>query len=187
MLSGKINIGTPLKNLSCGDMTFGVYKHKQEHDNPILFIKDEDSNINSFSNTIGIKTVLMNIHSIRVVLIAVRITNKYNRNSGFVYSTHLNYLTDIGSRYMNSILRNPVITVSFVDKDNDSNKGVQTMINKDKNINNIVTRLNTFAPWSEENYKLCKDALLKSFPSLENMWDYLNKDNLLDHRSLTKQ
>ena len=166
-----------VSKLSCGDMTFSVCIDDKGYDSPILFIKDEEKIIKSFSNKLAIRFALENIDSLRVVLVAVKIEDS-------IYTTNINYCTDIGSRFMKSIVRNPLMTVAFMDENNKSHNALQTSINKNKDIDKMVTRLKILTPWSEENYELCKEAFLKSFPSIDAIWGHLSQDNRFKRRSL---
>lgn len=177
MLYSKAIICVPLKELLCNNMTFGIYKNNLGQDNPILYIKDQKQNINNFSNSIYTRFGLINIHSTRIVLIAIKIENKSNTKNGFIYFTHLNYHANIGKRFMNSILKNPRLIISFIDENTKSHNGLQTTINQDNSITGIVEKLKTLTPWSEQEYNFCKAKLSEMFISINDVWNLLDIKN----------
>jgi hypothetical protein len=126
----------------------------------------------------------MNVNSIRVILIGFNIKNKNDNDSSYVYITHLNYFTDIGYKFMNSILYNPSLMIVFFDENMKSHNGLSTTINQDKSINNMVTKLNLLLPWHKKDFDYCKRELYKSFDSVDIMWDALNENNPFTHRKL---
>jgi len=184
MISSGIKTGIPLKNFTCGNITFGIYKDEQKNDNPIILVKDVQDNIIDFSNSIGIRICMFNISSVRVILIGFNIKNKNNKDSSFVYITHLNYHTDIGYRFMNSILRNPSVVIVFFDEKMQSHNGLSTIINKDNSINGMVTKLDLLMPWTKRDYIECKRILFKSFESTDIIWEALNENNPFNKRRL---